>query len=470
METVILKNLVKNEPYARKTTPFLQPEYFHDPLERLLFNYTSHFILKYNNLPTKDAILISFGEAKHLSDKDKIKCLAMIDEMFTETPENTDTVWLIEQTEKFCKNKAIFNALKDSIAIHEGDDKTRETSAIPDILSKALAVTFDTRVGHDFLEDTDARYEYYHRVEERIPFDLEKLNKITRGGVMKKTLNVVMAAPGVGKSAFLCHTAASYLTQNLNVLYITLEMSEEEVAKRIDANLLDIAIPDLERLPFASYGHKIDNLKKTCHGRLMIKEYPTAAANVGHFRNLLDELKIKKKFTPDAIFVDYLNICSSSRFKVGNAVNSYTFIKAVAEELRGLAGAVSVPLWTATQVNREGAKSSDMELTDTSESFGLPATADFMIGLIETEEMAINGEILVKQLKNRTSSKEDLRFLLGVDKTKMKFCDHDNPTSGIAGTSQSSEIVYASGNSPSTFDGAFSSQKSIVGWKMAERA
>ena len=465
METVILKNLVLNEDYSRKVVPFLQEEYFQDKAERTVFNIVSKFLLKYNNIPTKDAVLISLGDDKTLGDSEFKKCVAISDEMYKEG-EKSDTEWLVEHTEKFCKEKAIYNGIMASIGIIEGKDKEQTQNAIPEIMSKALSVSFDTRVGHDFFEDVDERYEYYHRVEERVPFDLEMLNLITGGGVRKKTLNVVMAASGVGKSAFLCHHAAACLTQNLNVLYITLEMSEEEIAKRIDANLLDTDIHVLEKMPLAMYENKISNLKKTCHGKLIIKEYPTAAANVTHFRNLMEELKIKKKFKPDIIIVDYLNICSCARFKMGNGMNSYTYVKGIAEELRGLAKQFNVPLWSATQVNREGAKSSDMEMTDTSESFGLPQTTDFFIALIETEELAQNGQLMVKQLKNRgNDTTKNRKFLIGVNKSKMKFYDVENSNNNLVNANNTDEESYGSGSGPLVFSDSFGIKKNkAVNW------
>jgi len=465
METVILKNLVLNEDFARKVVPFLQEEYFQDKAERTVFNIVSKFLLKYNNIPTKDAVLISLGDDKTLGDSEFKKCVAISDEMYKEG-EKSDTEWLVEHTEKFCKEKAIYNGIMASIGIIEGKDKEQTQNAIPEIMSKALSVSFDTRVGHDFFEDVDERYEYYHRVEERVPFDLEMFNLITGGGVRKKTLNVVMAASGVGKSAFLCHHAAACLTQNLNVLYITLEMSEEEIAKRIDANLLDTDIHVLEKMPLAMYENKVNNLKKTCHGKLIIKEYPTAAANVTHFRNLMEELKIKKKFKPDIIIVDYLNICSCARFKMGNGMNSYTYVKGIAEELRGLAKQFNVPLWSATQVNREGAKSSDMEMTDTSESFGLPQTTDFFIALIETEELAQNGQLMVKQLKNRgNDTTKNRKFLIGVNKSKMKFYDVENSNNNLVNANNTDEESYGSGSGPLVFSDSFGIKKNkAVNW------
>ena len=465
METVILKNLVLNEDYSRKVVPFLQEEYFQDKAERTVFNIVSKFLLKYNNIPTKDAVLISLGDDKTLGDSEFKKCVAISDEMYKEG-EKSDTEWLVEHTEKFCKEKAIYNGIMASIGIIEGKDKEQTQNAIPEIMSKALSVSFDTRVGHDFFEDVDERYEYYHRVDERVPFDLEMFNLITGGGVRKKTLNVVMAASGVGKSAFLCHHAAACLTQNLNVLYITLEMSEEEIAKRIDANLLDTDIHVLEKMPLAMYENKISNLKKTCHGKLIIKEYPTAAANVTHFRNLMEELKIKKKFKPDIIIVDYLNICSCARFKMGNGMNSYTYVKGIAEELRGLAKQFNVPLWSATQVNREGAKSSDMEMTDTSESFGLPQTTDFFIALIETEELAQNGQLMVKQLKNRgNDTTKNRKFLIGVNKSKMKFYDVENSNNNLVNANNTDEESYGSGSGPLVFSDSFGIKKNkAVNW------
>lgn len=471
METVILKNLVLNEDYSRKVVPFLQEEYFQDKAERTVFNIVSKFLLKYNNIPTKDAVLISLGDDKTLADSEFKKCVAISDEMYKEG-EKSDTEWLVEHTEKFCKEKAIYNGIMASIGIIEGKDKEQTQNAIPEIMSKALSVSFDTRVGHDFFEDVDERYEYYHRVEERVPFDLEMLNLITGGGVRKKTLNVVMAASGVGKSAFLCHHAAACLTQNLNVLYITLEMSEEEIAKRIDANLLDTDIHVLEKMPLSMYENKINNLKKTCRGKLIIKEYPTAAANVTHFRNLMEELKIKKKFKPDIIIVDYLNICSCARFKMGNGMNSYTYVKGIAEELRGLAKQFNVPLWSATQVNREGAKSSDMEMTDTSESFGLPQTTDFFIALIETEELAQNGQIMVKQLKNRgNDTTKNRKFLIGVNKSKMKFYDVENSNNNLVNANNTNEESFGSGSGPLVFSDDFGIKKNkAVNWVFEDTA
>jgi len=471
METVILKNLVLNEDFARKVVPFLQEEYFQDKAERTVFNIVSKFLLKYNNIPTKDAVLISLGDDKTLGDSEFKKCVAISDEMYKEG-EKSDTEWLVEHTEKFCKEKAIYNGIMASIGIIEGKDKEQTQNAIPEIMSKALSVSFDTRVGHDFFEDVDERYEYYHRVEERVPFDLEMFNLITGGGVRKKTLNVVMAASGVGKSAFLCHHAAACLTQNLNVLYITLEMSEEEIAKRIDANLLDTDIHVLEKMPLAMYENKVNNLKKTCHGKLIIKEYPTAAANVTHFRNLMEELKIKKKFKPDIIIVDYLNICSCARFKMGNGMNSYTYVKGIAEELRGLAKQFNVPLWSATQVNREGAKSSDMEMTDTSESFGLPQTTDFFIALIETEELAQNGQLMVKQLKNRgNDTTKNRKFLIGVNKSKMKFYDVENSNNNLVNANNTNEESFGSGSGPLVFSDSFGIKKNkAVNWVFEDTA
>ena len=469
METVILKNLVLNEDYARKVVPFLQEEYFHDKAEKTVFNIVSKFILKYNNIPTKDAVHISLENDTALSEVEFKKCVSISDEMYKQG-EMSDTVWLVENTEKFCKEKAIYNGIMESIGIIEGKDKEKTQNAIPEIMSKALSVSFDTRVGHDFLEDVDERYEYYHRVEEKVPFDLEMFNVITRGGVRKKTLNVVMAASGVGKSAFLCHHAAACLAQNLNVLYITLEMAEEEIAKRIDANLLNSDMHDLERMPLTQYESKVDTLRKTCRGKLIIKEYPTAAANVTHFRNLMEELKIKKKFAPDVIFVDYLNICSCARFKLGNGMNSYTYVKGIAEELRGLAKQFNVPLWTATQVNREGAKSSDMEMTDTSESFGLPQTADLFFALIETEELAEAGQLMVKQLKNRgNDTTKNRKFLVGVNKSKMKFYDVDNANNNLVNSNNTGEEGFGSGFDGSTFDTQFGKKKNkVVAWTFEE--
>ena len=371
METVILKNLVLNEDYARKVVPFLQEEYFHDKAEKTVFNIVSKFILKYNNIPTKDAVLISLGDEKGLGEVEFKKCSSITEEMYKEG-EKSDTIWLVENTEMFCKEKAIYNGIMESIGIIEGKDKEKTQNAIPEIMSKALSVSFDTRVGHDFLEDVDERYEYYHRVEEKIPFDLEMFNIITRKGVRKKTLNVVMAASGVGKSAFLCHHAAACLSQNLNVLYITLEMAEEEIAKRIDANLLDTDMHVLENMPLTQYESKVDNLKRTCKGKLIIKEYPARSITCNTIKAHIEKMSYKG-IKPDLILIDYAGIIrSTEKYELPRLEMQY-----VIQEIRKMAKELDCPVWTALQSNKDGAKSDIVDLTNMAESYGQAAEADF---------------------------------------------------------------------------------------------
>ena len=422
VENLILHNLLKNESYARKVTPFLKREYFHDRTIRFVFETIHEFINKYNNLPTKEALYIILDKNKSITQEETKKVNEII-ESISENKESCDVDWLLSETETFCKDKAVYNAIMESIQIIDGKSNQSQGS-IPDILSKALAVSFDTHIGHDYIEDYESRFEFYHTLEKKIPFNLDFLNLITANGTPTKTLNIVMAGTGVGKSLFLCHHAANCLKQNLNVLYITCEMAEERIAERIDANLLDVTIDSLRTLPKSVYDSKIKNLGAGVTGKLIIKEYPTATANANHFRFLLDELWLKKKFKPDIIFIDYLNICTSSRMKMGSTINSYTLVKSIAEELRGLAVEYDVPIFSATQTNREGFASSDPELTNTSESFGLPATADFMIALISTEELEEANQVMVKQLKNRYNNTfQNRKFIIGINRGKMKLYD-----------------------------------------------
>ena len=418
IEQLIFSNLIFNETYARKSLPFLKDDYFQSRTDKTLFNLVSDYVEKYNSLPTKEALAIEINNVKGLSD-DEVKLLK---QQVTDVSEDkTDIEWLYDQTEKFCQDKAVYNAVMDSINILDGKGG-QDKGAIPDILSKALAVSFDTHIGHDFLEDSDERYEYYHRKESRLPFDLDYFNLITKGGLPKKTLNIALAGTGVGKSLFMCHCAAANLSQGSNVLYITMEMAEEKIAERIDANLLNEAIDMLSMLPKDVYDKKIERIKSKTPGKLIIKEYPTASAGSNHFRHLLNELKLKRNFKPDIIYIDYLNICMSSRLKFGANVNSYTYVKSIAEELRGLAVEFNVPIVSATQTTRSGYSNTDVGLEDTSESFGLPATADLMFALITSEELEGLGQIMVKQLKNRYNDPFFHRkFVVGIDKSKMKL-------------------------------------------------
>jgi len=422
VEKLILHNLLKNETYARKVTPFLQREYFHDRGLRFVFETINEFILKYNNLPTKEAIYIILDKNKSINQEEMKRITNYVEEICN-SKENVDSEWLMTETETFCKDKAVYNAIMESIQIIDG--KTQQSQgSIPDILSKALSVSFDVHIGHDYIEDYEKRYDFYHTVEKRIPFDLDGFNQITNGGTPAKTLNIVMAGTGVGKSLFLWHHAANCLKKNCKVLYITCEMAEERIAERIDANLLDVTLDNLRELSKVIYEKKIQNLSAGVQGKLIIKEYPTATANVNHFRFLLDELWLKRKFKPDVIFIDYLNICASARVKSGNNVNSYTYIKSIAEEIRGLAVEYNVPIFSATQTTRSGHSNTDVSLEDTSESFGLPATADFMFALISTDELAEQNQIMVKQLKNRyNDTATNRKFLLNIQRAKMKLSD-----------------------------------------------
>ena len=425
IEKKILKHLLNDEEYTRKILPFLLSDYFSDHSEKTIFEEIQNYVIKYNYLPTQEAIIIEIDRRTNLTADQHKKILNLLAELNASEFDKKDTAWLVDQTEKFCQEKAIYNAIMESIQILDHSGKSKyDKGAIPTILSDALAVSFDNHIGHDFIDDAENRYEFYHRIEKRIPFDIDYLNKITKNGLPEKTLNIILAGTGVGKSLFMCHCAASNLSLGKNVLYITLEMAEERIAERIDANLLNIDIDKLISLPKDSYIKKIQRFKEKTLGRLIIKEYPTASANVSHFKHLLNELKLKRQFVPDIIYIDYLNICASARMRQGGNVNSYSYIKAIAEELRGLAVEYKVPLISATQTTRGGFSNSDVEITDTSESFGLPATADFMIALIATEELTKLNQILVKQLKNRYSNPDtNKRFVIGVDKAKMKLYD-----------------------------------------------
>ena len=418
--------MVYNDDYIRKVIPFLKETYFHDTLERILFTHIKDHLEKYNNNPTIETLSIKISERTDLSE-DMLENISNILTVFEKNKESTSSIdWLQDETEKFCQDKAIYNAVMDSIHIlePEGMKETRDRGEIPKILSDALSVSFDPNIGHDYLEDSDERFEYYHTTEEKVPFDLINFNKITKGGLSRKSLNIVLAGTGVGKSLFMCHCAAANLDAGKNVLYITLEMAEERIAERIDANLLDVDIKDLELLSKEKYDEKIEAKRSKITGKLIVKEYPTAVAHVGHFRHLLNELNLKKEFKPDIIYIDYINICASSRIKANASVNSYTYIKSIAEELRGLAVENAVPVVSATQTTRTGFGNTDVEITDTSESFGLPATADLMFALIVTEEMDEMNQLLIKQLKNRYNDPTELRrFIVGIDRSKMRLYD-----------------------------------------------
>ena len=421
IEQTALSNLIHNEEYTRKVLPFIKEEYFADRLEGLLFSEIYRFVDKYNNLPTKESLSIEMNSNKSVNE-DEYKKITEILSTFNKEPVNLE--WLLETTEKFCKDRAIHNAILGGIQILDGKDKEHTPEYLPELLSGALGVSFDQKVGHDYLLESQERYDFYKKKEERLELDLDFFNNITRGGIPSKTLNICLAGTGVGNTMFMTHLASSILLQGKNVLYITMEMAEERIAERIDANLLNVGMSDLEELPYTMYETKINKLQSKTTGKLIIKEYPTASAHTGHFKNLLSELSMKKSFKPDIIFIDYLNICSSARFKPGANVNSYTYIKSIAEELRGLAVENDVPIFSATQTTRAGFVSSDVGLEDTSESFGLPATADFMFALISSEELEEKNQIMVKQLKNRYNDPTiNRKFILGVDRSKMRFYD-----------------------------------------------
>jgi len=421
IETTIIRNLIHNEDFSRKVIPFLEPTYFERRSEKILFEEIASFIVKYGSAVTIEALNIEVENRSDVTD-DEVKEIKEINQYLNDSP--VDQQWLFDVTEKWCRDRAIYLALMESIHIADGNDEKKNRDAIPSILSDALAVAFDNNVGHDYLQNYEERYDYYHKKEEKIEFDLEYFNKITKGGLPNKTLNIALAGTGVGKSLFMCHHASSVLLQGRNVLYITMEMAEEKIAERIDANLLDVSIQNLNDLPKSTFEKKVINISKKTQGQLIIKEYPTASAHAGHFKTLLNELALKKSFKPDIIFIDYLNICASSRYRAGSNVNSYSYIKAIAEELRGLAVETNVPVVSATQTTRSGYGSSDVDLTDTSESFGLPATADLMFALISTEDLEGLNQLMVKQLKNRYNDPTIFkRFVIGVDRAKMRLYD-----------------------------------------------
>lgn len=421
IETRIISSLVHNEEYCRKVAPFINPEYFHDRTEHILSKEILNFFAEYNKLPTQEILSIELNGKKDLSQDDITLLNKYITDLSTD-PVNED--WLLENTEKFCKDKAVYNAIVNSIKIIEGRDKVHTQEAIPTILAEALSVSFDKNVGHDYLDDAASRFDFYHRKEDKVSFDLDLMNKITAGGLSRKSLNVVLAGTGAGKTLFMCHMAASTLMQGRNVLYITMEMAEERIAERVDANLFNLDMDELKVIDRKTFDTRLNKVSMKTRGKFIIKEYPTAGAHSGNFRALLEELKTKREFMPDLLIIDYLNICASSRLKMGASVNSYTYIKSIAEELRGLAVEYNVPILTATQVTRSGYNSSDVELTDTSESFGLPATADLMFALIRTEELDELNQVMVKQLKNRYNDPSYYkRFVLGIDRAKMKLYD-----------------------------------------------
>jgi len=430
IEQTILRNILTNEQYMRKVLPFVKPDYF-EGVYRQLYKEVGKFVSKYNKLPTLEAFKIELDQANTLSDEQYRHAVEIIPHIFGKDP--VDDKWLLDTTEKWCQDRAVYNAIMESITIIDGKHQTLTKNALPDILQKALAVSFDANIGHDYVENVEERYEFYHEQEERIPFDLEYFNKITKGGLPNKTLNVALAGTGVGKSLFMCHMAANALTQGRNVLYITMEMAEERIAERIDANLLNVPIDQLEHLSKSMLTTKVQDIAAKTNGKLIIKEYPTGQANTGHFRALLNELKLKKSFVPEIVMIDYLNICASARMKaMGGAINSYTYIKAIAEELRGLAVEFNVPFVSATQTTRSGYSSSDPGLEDTSESFGLPATADLMFALVSNEDLESQGQIMVKQLKNRYNDPSMFkRFVLGVDRSKMRLYDVENATAEL---------------------------------------
>ena len=422
IEQVVLKNILTNEKYMRKVLPFVKPDYF-EGVYKMLFKQAGMFVAKYNKLPTAEAFKIEIDQADNYNDEQYRHAVEIIPSLFEE--EASDETWLNDTTEKWCQDRALYNAVMESISIIDGKHQSLTKNALPDILTKALGVSFDPNIGHDYIENFEERFEFYHRDEERLPFDLDYFNKITKGGIPNKSLNVCLAGTGVGKSLFMCHCAAANLNQGKNVLYLTMEMAEERIAERIDANLLDIPIDQLEHLSKEMFAERVRGLSSKTNGKLIIKEYPTGSAHAGHFRALLNELKLKKSFEPDIIYIDYLNICSSSRMKgMGGAINSYNYIKAIAEELRGLAVEFDLPIVTATQTTRSGYSNSDIGLEDTSESFGLPATADLMFALISTEELEGMGQLAVKQLKNRYNDPTyKKRFVIGIDRSKMRLFD-----------------------------------------------
>jgi len=452
VEFLILRNLIHNEEYIRKVIPFIRAEYFGEANQKIVFEEILKFIQEYNQPTTKEVLCIEIEKRQDINDtsfKEIIHLIGCLEDVPTEFN------WLVDTTEKWCRDRAIYLALMESIHIADGKDDKKNRDSIPSILSDALAVSFDTHIGHDYLLDYEKRYESYHKKEDKIEFDLEYFNKITKGGLPNKTLNIALAGTGVGKSLFMCHVAAACLLQGRNVLYITLEMAEERIAERIDANLLNVPIQDITELPKQMFENKVTSLAKKTQGTLIIKEYPTASAHAGHFKSLLNELALKKSFRPDIIFIDYLNICSSSRYRGNANINSYTFVKAIAEELRGLAVEFNVPIVSATQTTRSGYGSSDVELTDTSESFGLPATADLMFALISTEELEGLGQILVKQLKNRYNDPTiHKRFVIGIDRAKMRLYDcEQSAQQDILDNGKDEEYDYEEKKPKKSFEG-----------------
>jgi replicative DNA helicase len=452
LELTILRNLVYNEDYSRKVIPFIQPEYFEQRSEKVVFEEIVQFIVKYNSAITKEALGIEIENRTDLTETD-VKDIREVCETLNDSV--VEKQWLLDTTEKWCRDRAIYLALMESIHIADGNDGNKNRDAIPSILSDALAVSFDNNIGHDYLNNYQERYEFYHRKEDKIEFDLEYFNKITKGGIPNKTLNIALAGTGVGKSLFMCHVASSALLQGRNVLYITLEMAEERIAERIDANLLNVPIQQLVDLPRSTFENKVTSISKKTQGTLIIKEYPTASAHSGHFKALLNELALKKSFRPDIIFIDYLNICASSRHKADGSANSYSYIKSIAEELRGLAVEFNVPIVSATQTTRSGYGNSDVELTDTSESFGLPATADLMFALISTEELEGLGQIMVKQLKNRYNDPTVFkRFVVGIDRAKMRLYDvEQSAQKDILDSGQEEEYNYEENKPKKSFEG-----------------
>jgi len=430
LEKTILRNVIVNEPFMRKVLPFIKVDYF-DGAYKILFKEIVKFVATYNRLPTQESIKIELDESVNVSDVQRQQIVDMLPDVFTEKTENQD--WLLDTTEKWCQDQALHRAIMESITVLDGKHNTLTKNALPDLLQNALAVCFDTNVGHDYIENADARYDFYHEDEERIPFDLEYFNTITKGGLPNKSLSICLAGTGVGKSLFMCHQAAGALSQGYNVLYVTLEMSEERIAERIDANLMNTPISQLEHMSKTSFKNKVDKIAEKTNGKLIIKEYPTGQAHSNHLRALLNELKLKKSFKPHIVFIDYLNICASSRMKgMGGSINSYSYIKAIAEEIRGLAVEFDLPIVSATQTTRSGFGNSDPGLEDTSESFGLPATADLMFALISNEELVAQNQIMVKQLKNRYNDPNvNKRFCIGVDRSKMKLFDVDNAKEDI---------------------------------------
>ena len=455
--------MIYNEPYTRKVLPFIRSDYFSDDIEKIVFKEVFDFVNKYKNLPTQESLIINFTESKNLTELQVKSAIELLKNVHSSREEKVEFDWIVEQTEKFCQDKAIYNAIMESVSILDDRQGKKTKGEIPKLLSDALGVSFDSNVGHDYINDYDNRYDFYHRVETRVRFDLDIFNKITKGGLPVKTLNIALAGTGVGKSLFMCHMAGSCLSQGHNVLYITMEMAEEKIAERIDANLLNVDLNDLHTMSKTDYERKFNTLKNKTHGKLIIKEYPTASASALHFRALLNELALKKSFKPNIIFIDYLNICASARIKPGGNVNSYTYIKSIAEELRGLAVENNLPIVSATQTTRSGFSNSDPGLEDTSESFGLPATADFMFALITNEELENLNQMLVKQLKNRYGDPNNFkRFVIGVDRPKMRLYDAEESAQvGIADSGQEEDTgpINTFGNREAKFNRNFNDLK-----------